>query len=103
MSNKSVPEPSGVRYKLLKWAHTARPDYLPYLFNLCLNSGTHLWKVATIIIVNKPQKPDYSIPKAYHPIALMECTGKLLEKIVAKCLNTNIQEFDLLLMSQFGS
>jgi hypothetical protein len=35
-------------------------------------------------MVNKPQKPDYTIPKAYRPITLMECTGKLLEKIVAK-------------------
>ena len=54
-------------------------------------------------MVNKLQKPDYSIPKAYQPIALMECTGKLLKKIVAKCFNTEIQAFNLLPMPQFGS
>jgi hypothetical protein len=65
-------------------------------------TGTCLWKTASIIMVNKPNKPDYSISKAYYPIALMECTGKLLEKIVTKCININIKEFDLL-MTQFGS
>ena len=102
-SNKSAPRLSGFGYKLLKWAHATRPDYLPFLFNLCLDSGTHPWKMATIVMVNKPQKPNYSVPKAYHPIALMECTGKLLEKIVTKCLNADIQAFNLLPMSQFGS
>jgi len=102
-SNKSAPRLSGFGYKLLKWAHATRPDYLPFLFNLCLDSGTHPWKMATIVMVNKPQKPNYSVPKAYHPIALMECTSKLLEKIVTKCLNADIQAFNLLPMSQFGS
>jgi hypothetical protein len=64
---------------------------------------THPWKTASIIMVNKPNKPDYNILKAYCPIALMECTGKLLEKIVTKCININIEEFDLLLMTQFRS
>jgi hypothetical protein len=72
--------PSGVRYKLLKWAHVACPDYLPHLLNLCLNTGYHPWKTTTIVMINKPQKPDYMVSKAYRPITLLECTGKLLEK-----------------------
>ena len=99
----TAPGPSGVGYKLLKWAHQARPDYLPHLLNLCLNTGYHPWKTATVIMINKPQKPDYTIPKAYHPIALLECTGKLLEKIIAKQINADIEQFDLLPMTQFGS
>jgi hypothetical protein len=63
----------------------------------------HLWKKATVVVINKPQKPDYSVPKAYQPIALMECIGKLLEKIVAKRINADIEHFNLLPMSQFGS
>jgi len=54
-------------------------------------------------MINKPQKLDYTIPKAYCPIALLECTGKLLEKIVAKCINADIEQYDLLPMTQFGS
>jgi hypothetical protein len=52
-------------------------------------------------MINKLQKPDYTIPKAYWPIALLECTGKLLEKIVAKHINADIEHHDLLPMTQF--
>jgi hypothetical protein len=55
------------------------------------------------MMVNKPNKPDYSVLKAYCPITLMECTGKLLEKIITKCINTDIEAHDLLPMMQFGS
>jgi len=99
----TTPGPSRVGYKLLKWAHAACPDYLPHLLNLCLNTGYHPWKTATIIMINKPQKPDYTVPKAYHPIALLECTSKLLEKIIAKRINTDIEQHDLLPMTQFRS
>jgi hypothetical protein len=102
-ANNSAPGLSRIGYKLLKWAHAARPDVIPELLTRCLFSGTHPWKQATVVMLNKPKKPDYSIPKAYRPIALMECAGKLLEKIVAKRINADIQEFDLLPMMQYGS
>jgi len=99
----TVPGPSGVGYKTLKWAHEARPDYLPHLLNLCLNLGYHPWKTTTVVMINKPQKLDYTVPKAYRPIALLECTGKLLKKIVAKRINADIEQYNLLPMTQFRS
>jgi hypothetical protein len=98
-TNWSAPGPSGVRYKLLKWAHVANPTAIPNLLDRCLLEGVHLWKKATVVVINKPQKPDYSVPKVYQPIALMECIGKLLEKIVAKHINADIECFNLLPMS----
>jgi hypothetical protein len=95
----TAPGPSRVGYKLLKWAHAARPDYLPHLLNLCLNLGYHLWKTATVVMINKPQKLDYTVPKAYRLIALLKCTGKLLEKIVTKHINFDIEQHDLLPMT----
>jgi hypothetical protein len=69
---------------------------------MCLDTGTHPWKHTTIIILNKLNKLDYSVPKAYRPITLMECMGKVLERIVAKRVNNDIEEHGLLSMSQFG-
>jgi hypothetical protein len=92
-----------VGYKILKWVHEANSIIIPSLLNHCLQEGTHPWKKAMVVIINKPQKPDYSVPKAYRPIALMECIGKLLEKIVAKWINNDIERYHLLPMSQFGS
>ena len=102
-SPKSAPGPSGVGYTILKWAHATCPAALTKIYNLCLDLGVHPWNDATIVVINKPQKPDYSLPKAYRPISLLECTGKLLEKIVTNKVNSDIQTYDLLPMGQFGS
>jgi hypothetical protein len=102
-SNSSVLGPSRIGYCLLKWAHTVEPTTLTHIFNLSLFTGHHSWKHAMVMILNKPNKLDYSLTKAYHPISLLECTTKLLEKIVAKRVNTDIISSNLLSMSQFGS
>ena len=41
--------------------------------------------------------------KAYRPISLLECTGKVLEKIVANRINANILNHNILPPTQFGS
>jgi hypothetical protein len=80
-----------------------RPEILPMIYTDCLTEGIHPWRQVTVVAINKPFKPDYSKPKAYRPISLMECAGKLLEKIVAKRVNDDIQAHNLLPMTQFGS
>jgi hypothetical protein len=59
--------------------------------------------MATIMVVPKPGKEDYSLLKCYHPVALLECLGKLLEKIVATHLTHNITSLCLIPTTQFGT
>jgi len=68
-----------------------------------INSSVYPWKEATVVVLNKPNRPDYSLAKAYWPISLLECAGKLLEKIVAKHMNQDILIANLLPPTQFGS
>jgi len=56
-----------------------------------------------VVVLNKPNKPNYSQAKAYQPISLLECAGKLMEKIIAKRVNVNIETNQLIPMMQFGS
>lgn len=53
--------------------------------NSCLSLGLFpaAWKVACTAILRKPQKPDYSDPTAYRPIALLSCLGKVIEAVLA--------------------
>ena len=102
-SNKSAPGPSRINYKLLKWAFASRPDRFLLIFNATITLGHHLWKEATIVVLPKPSKLDYSLPKAYQPISLLECCRKILEKIIAKCILSDAHSFDILPPSQFGS
>ena len=93
---------SGREGMLLKWLHAACPKVLANLFNMCLEQGIHLWWSLVVAVTNKSNKPDYSAPKAYCPISLLKCMGKLLEKVIAKQVNANINVFHLLPPSQFG-
>jgi len=102
-SNKSAPGCSGINYKLLKWAFASHPDWFLEIFNATISFGYHLWKEATVVVVPKPNKPDYSLPKAYRPISLLECCGKLLEKIVTKRILADAHTYDILPPTQFGS
>jgi hypothetical protein len=105
MSNKSALGPLGHNYKLVKWAFAANPTCLQTLFEACLHLGHHLkeWKLATIMVIPKLGKEDYSLPKCYHPVALLECLRKLLEKIIAKRLTHDISALHLIPTTQFGA
>src|SRR6266850_6001257 len=102
-SNASAPGPSGIGYLLLKWCFAACPEYITTVLQEALRLGVHPWHSATVVIIPKPNKPDYSAAKAYHPISLLECCGKLLEKVVANRLSSDVNHFDLLGPGQFGS
>ena len=83
MSNKSAPGPSGIGYKLVKWVFACHPDFILDIYNTALCLRHHPWTTAKVIIIPKPNKPDYSEAKAYRPVSLLECYSKVLEKIVA--------------------
>jgi hypothetical protein len=102
-SNHSAPGLSGISYKFIKWAFAAHPAVFVHLFDLCLTHGTHPWKEAKAVVLPKPSRPDYSAPKAYRPIALLECLGKLLEKIVAQRIMDESNSSHLIDPHQFGS
>jgi hypothetical protein len=74
----------------------ACPDLLATLFNAALRLGIHPWTEVKVVVIPKPGKTDYSVPKSYRPISLLECTGKVLKKIIARCLGSDVDHFDLL-------
>ena len=59
-------------------------------------------KTANIAVVPKPKKPNYTLAKAYRPIALLECLSKLLEKIVTRRLNYYVNKYNLFPNTQFA-
>jgi hypothetical protein len=94
-SDGSAPGPSGLSYKLVKWAFRVAPQRFVNLFNSSLSFGIHPWKHALVVPLVKPGKPDYSAPSAYCPISLLECCGKLLEQIVSRHLLDVSNSFDI--------
>jgi hypothetical protein len=103
-SNKSAPGSSGIDWSLLKKGWDAVKDHLIDVYNACLILGYHppVWKEAKVVAIPKPDKPDYSLPKAHRPISLLETMSKLLEKAVAKRMQHDIVAHELIHTNQFG-
>jgi hypothetical protein len=60
------------------------------------------WQEATMVVIPKPNKPDYSMIKAYCPIALLNCVGNILEKLIAICLGQLAKSHNILHIDQIG-
>ncbi len=55
-----------------------------------------------VVVIPKPNHTNPSLPKNYQPISLLECMGKLLEKIISSHLLYDINKYELIPSSQFG-
>jgi len=73
-----------------------------YQASLDLKCLPTTWKVAKIVVIQKPNKPDYSLPKAYRPISLLMTVSKGLEAIVARRLSCLAEQYGLLPVNHFG-
>jgi hypothetical protein len=74
------------------------------VYKALFDAGHHpkQWKIGIGIVLAKPNKEDYSVPKAYRIIALLNCLGKVLEKIFATRLSYLANTTNLLHSSQMG-
>ncbi|KAI5834854.1 hypothetical protein K523DRAFT_222860, partial [Schizophyllum commune Tattone D] len=72
----------------IKWAWPEATEQIATLVRLCVRLGHHprSWRRAVAVALRKPRKPDYSKPRAYRLITLLECMGKVVEKVMAKRL-----------------
>jgi hypothetical protein len=103
-SNRSAPGISGHTWTLIKWAWDADADRITNLLKACLRAGYHprLWKEAVVSVVPKLKRSDYTLAKNFRPISLLECLGKLLEKVVAKLIYSDMSRYALIPTTQFG-
>lgn len=73
-------------------------------FNACVVHSVQpdVFKVSKTVVIPKPNKPDYSRAKAYRPIVLLNCLGKLFEKMLARRLQFDGQKMGIMHPCQFG-
>jgi hypothetical protein len=96
---------SQISYKILRWAWIANQSFIHSLINGCTRIGYHpkIWCIAITIALLKPGKTDYSEPRAYYLIQLLECIGKVIEKIMADRLMYFLNKHTLTPFSLFGA
>ena len=105
LPSKKAPGPDKIPNELLKHCSESLKDPLAWLFSACVQAGYHpsTFKASITCVLRKPQKKDYSQPKAYRPIALLNTVGKVLEKILAQRLTSAAEKNRLLPDTQMGA
>jgi hypothetical protein len=99
-----TPGPDLITQEIIVRAYKAIPSIFYIVYSILLNTGYHpkIWKQATGFILKKSSKPDYSLPKAYRVISLLNCLGKVSERIFARRLSYLAETTTLLHPSQIG-
>ena len=87
--------------------HASIDILLPFwvmLFNACGRLGyfPDVWKKDVTIVIPKPGKDDYSVPKAYRPISLLSQLGKTLERLYVNRVNRLHEEVGVFSKEQHG-
>ena len=104
--NNSAPGPDRITWELLKAVFQVNGalEGLCHMFNRIRSSGVWpTWfKQSTCVIIPKPNKPRYNVPKAFRPISLLNTIGKLLTKIIATRLQFDCLKYDILHPGQCG-
>jgi hypothetical protein len=98
------PGPDFITQDIILQAYTAIPETFLRLYTILIDIGYHptCWKQATGAILRNKGKPDYSLPKAYRVISLLNCLGKVSERILAQRLGYQAVTTTLLHPTQIG-
>lgn len=91
--SRSAAGPDGIGYSVLKRVPDETLAELASLYSLCLCTGYFpvRWKLAHGVMLAKSGK-DLKDVRSYRPISLLNTTGKLFERIVARRLQTHFVE-----------
>lgn len=89
----------------IQWAWQAHPEPIYTLLAACVRVGYHprVWRTAIAVAIRKPNRKDYSLPRSYRLIQLLETMGKILEKIEASRLAYLAVERNIVPPTQFGA
>ncbi len=94
------------RDKVPKGVQRSRENYkrLFYIYEAMLERGFQytLWKVSITVVLQKPGKLHYDVPKAYRPIALLNTMWKILTAIVASHITFLTKKHELLPPNHFS-
>ena len=96
--------PKGTTFQVLQTALPVIKSRITQIFNACLELGQcpKAFRDFITVVPRKAGKPDYTEPKAFRSIALLETLGKAMEKVMATRISYLVEERHLLLGMHTG-
>ncbi len=98
----NAPGITGMTGKAYCWAWSILEEELYHLIRLCARVGYHPeeWRTSVAVTLQKPKR-DYTLPRLYRLIQLLEVLGKVLEWVQAHRLSYITAKHNLFPSSQF--
>jgi hypothetical protein len=99
-----APGPDGIPNIVLTKCTDIIASRLHLIYTAILEKGLFYepWKQFTTVVLRKPGKPKYNVPKAYRPIALLNTLVKVLTAILAEQLMYYAEQYHMLPANHFG-
>jgi len=103
-SVQKAPGPDRLGFKAIRFLQDWDSQRIINIVKASFRLEIHpqVWKEAKGVVILKPNKPDYRVAKAYRVITLLNCLGKVVEKVVANAIAEECERRRLLHDGQFG-
>ncbi|KAI7197882.1 hypothetical protein KC316_g4011 [Hortaea werneckii] len=101
---RKAPGSDGIPNKGLQTAVKLLSGHLMNVFNQSLDLGhcpAH-FRCSTTLVLRKPGKDNYTVPKAYRPTLLLNTVGKIMDAVLAQRLSYFLKTEDVLPNSHMG-
>ena len=89
-----TPGPDHISWRHLKLLITSDRCLIKIMqiANACINLEYWLshFKSSNTVVIPKPNKDSHNSPKSFHPIVLLNTTGKLIKKVISNCLQFHL-------------
>ena len=104
LAPNKAPGPDEIPNHILKRCLSILQHHILSLAQQSLATGhfPQPFKETITLVLRKPNKPNYTKPNAYRPIALENTIGKVLESIMAEHISYLCETFNLLPKHHFG-
>ena len=101
---KKACGPDAINFTIVQKSFQSLKNVFFMIYSKFIRIGYHplCWRTGLGVVLKKPNKSDYSLPKSYRIITLLNCLGKIAEKIVANRLAYFGENSNLLDIEQMG-
>jgi hypothetical protein len=103
-SVKKPPGPERLGFKAMRLLWEWDAPRIIAIIKTTFRLGIHprVWNEAKGVVIPQPNKPDYGVANTYRVVTLLNCLGKVVEKVAANALAEQCGRRQLLHDGQFG-
>ena len=103
-SATKAPGPNKINFQILRMIWSWDKSAITRLVQHSIRLGYHPkeWKKARGVLLEKAGKRDFGLVRSYRVISLLNCMGKVIEKVVAEQLSQYCESYSKLHPGQMG-